>query len=232
LGYLLLTVVVMKGVVTYLMLKIVPVFAKMFYEFELPLPRPTVTLIDYSYEMVQRGWLITPLLMFTTLLLLVTFHTGAFRVAAFFLPRLEWFRRRQHGAWLLTALAAMVRQQRPLPESLAFLADRYPTPFIARRLRRAVVNMEGGTSWIEALQRRGFIASYDAALIAASERNGHLAWGMETVAASLERRRMARLRYWSSAIFPPAIVGLGMLIGYVVVSLMLPLIALIAGLAR
>ena len=49
-------------ILTFIMLKIVPVFDKMFQEFELPLPAMTVILINISRWVVTAGWYSIPLI--------------------------------------------------------------------------------------------------------------------------------------------------------------------------
>jgi type IV pilus assembly protein PilC len=50
------------GILTFIMLKIVPVFEKMFEEFELKLPAMTVLLINISNWVVKHGWYMMPLI--------------------------------------------------------------------------------------------------------------------------------------------------------------------------
>lgn len=49
-------VLVAVGILTFIMLKIVPTFTKMFEEFELKLPPPTVFLVETSKKMVKFWW--------------------------------------------------------------------------------------------------------------------------------------------------------------------------------
>src|SRR5437764_969310 len=54
-------VLVAVGILTFIMWKIVPVFDKMFQEFGLTLPAPTVLLINMSRWVLQHGWWMMPL---------------------------------------------------------------------------------------------------------------------------------------------------------------------------
>src|SRR5688572_12122723 len=60
--YPIVVVLVAVGILTFIMLNIVPVFDKMFQEFELPLPVPTVILITISRWVVDYGWFTIPLI--------------------------------------------------------------------------------------------------------------------------------------------------------------------------
>ncbi len=55
-------VLVAVGILIFIMLKIVPVFQKMFEEFGLKLPPPTVLLINISNWVVSAGWYMIPLI--------------------------------------------------------------------------------------------------------------------------------------------------------------------------
>ncbi|MDX1946995.1 MAG: type II secretion system F family protein [Pirellulaceae bacterium] len=59
--YPIVVVLVAVGILTFIMLKIVPVFKKMFDEFGLKLPAPTEILINISNWVVSHGWYMIPL---------------------------------------------------------------------------------------------------------------------------------------------------------------------------
>jgi type IV pilus assembly protein PilC len=60
--YPIVVILVAVGILTFIMLKIVPVFQKMFEEFGLKLPAPTVLLINISNWVVAHGWYTIPLI--------------------------------------------------------------------------------------------------------------------------------------------------------------------------
>jgi type IV pilus assembly protein PilC len=59
--YPIVVIMVAVGILTFIMLKIVPVFAKMFEEFDLTLPAPTLLLINISNFLVAK-WFLIPLI--------------------------------------------------------------------------------------------------------------------------------------------------------------------------
>src|SRR5438874_7873200 len=59
--YPIVVILVAVGILTFIMLKIVPVFQKMFQEFNLKLPAPTILLINMSRWVLQHGWWMIPL---------------------------------------------------------------------------------------------------------------------------------------------------------------------------
>src|SRR6266436_3343443 len=60
--YPIVVVTVAVGILTFIMLRIVPVFQKMFEEFGLKLPAPTLLLINISNWVVKHGWWMMPLI--------------------------------------------------------------------------------------------------------------------------------------------------------------------------
>jgi type IV pilus assembly protein PilC len=59
--YPIVVIMVAVGILTFIMWKIVPVFDKMFQEFGLKLPAPTVLLINMSRWVLEHGWWMIPL---------------------------------------------------------------------------------------------------------------------------------------------------------------------------
>jgi type II secretory pathway component PulF len=111
------------------------------------------------------------------------------------------------------------------------LSDRHPLRLVRSRLEGVQKAIAGGQNAYDALRRAGFVARYDAAVLEAAERNVHLAWGLEAVAASIERRRRTRLHYWAGMLFPSLLLLLGAVAGFIIVAMMLPLFEIIKGLA-
>jgi type IV pilus assembly protein PilC len=226
------TVLVMLGVLSFVMLNIVPVFAKMFYEFNLDLPKSTILLVNISRFIYAKFPLIALALMFVVGGFAVSVNDLAFRVAAVPLPFLHRFRRRQYGAWLLHALATLVRGKRPLPQAVFLMAERFPIAAVRRRLLVVARQIEGGQEWTETLRQAGYISRYDAAFLLAAQRNGHLAWALDEAATNSERRRLLRARWWANLVFPLAIVILGGVTAFVFIALFEPLIEMITRLSE
>lgn len=221
---------VMLGIVTFVMLNIVPVFAKMFEEFDLRLPAPTVLLVNVAIFLVQK-WPLVLLALFPAIVGVLLLDTYFFSAAAFLLPPLEFLRLRRHGTIVLRGMAAMVRQRRPLGEALRLAALNYPVWIIAWHLERVYNEFHLGLPWQESLRRFGFVSKYDAAVLHAAERAGNLDWALSDVADSMERRLTMRARLLVNVLFPLLILLLGGMVFFIVVGLFLPLIALIQGLA-
>jgi len=150
------------------MLKIVPVFQRMFEEFGLKLPALTRLVIEVSNWYVQRGWYLTaPLTLLAPWMFLIGFlyYVG-------WMPRdvpFVWrFFRRYDSALMLRGLALAVRRGKPLPEAMRIIGEVYPIRNIGMRLQLAASQVAAGVDWLASLERVNLISRTDAALLAAA----------------------------------------------------------------
>lgn len=227
--YLVVLTNVLIGILTFIMLKIVPVFAKMFDEFGIDLPGPTQALINISNWIANYWFLVAPLILPLNAILVVG---GLYYV--YLLPRdiplLNRVSLRWDSALIMRSLGLAVRQQRPFLNMIRILSERYPRGSVRKRLRQALVHLNNGEPWTEALYRTGLLRWVDAAVLSAAQRSGNLEWALEEMAESGARRITYRLRVLLNLAYPTVSFTYGLVIAFVVVSLFIPLVALIQGL--
>jgi type II secretory pathway component PulF len=228
LGNVLLVLYTVNG---FVMLKIVPVFQKMFEEFGLKLPAMTMLVIEVSRWYVQRGWYLTaPITFMLPWMFLVGFlyYIGWFPRDLPFVWRLF---RRYDGALIMRGLALAVRRGVPLPEAMRMIGQEYPIRIVGRQLLLAADNTAAGMDWLAALRETKLISRTDSALLAAAARVGNLDWALEEIAESAMRRQVYWLQSILSVLFPLTLIALGSVVCFFVVGLFLPLISLIQGLS-
>jgi type IV pilus assembly protein PilC len=221
---------VLIGILTFIMLKIVPVYAKMFQEFELELPAMTQLLVAIAEFFFDYWFLLFPFLVWLPLFL----FGGLLHYIGWLprnLPLVNWFTLRLDGSIVMRCLALSVKQQRPLPEMIWLLAKLYPKSSVRARLTRVGNAINNGEHWCLALRRAKLLRPSDVAVLTAAERSGNLEWALDEMADSSIRRLAYRLRLGVNVLFPAVLFVFGLFIGFVVVSLFLPLISLITGLA-
>ncbi|MBC8353046.1 MAG: type II secretion system F family protein [Planctomycetes bacterium] len=221
---------VLVGMLTFIMLKIVPVFAQMFEEFGLELPVATQLLVAISEYTLNYWFIAMPVLIWLPAFLGV----GLLHYIGWLprnLPLINWFVLRLDGGIVMRCLALSVSQQRPLPEMIWLLAKLYPKSSVRMRLTRAGNALNNGEHWCEALRKARLIRSSDAAVLTAAERAGNVEWALEEMADSSIRRLAYRLRVALNVLFPAVLFVFGMIIAFVVVSLFMPLVSLIQGLS-
>ena len=227
--YLLVLVNVAAGILTFVMLKIIPVYKKMFLEFDLELPGATVVLVNFS-DVVVNNWIwLQPILLPIQLLLVVglLYYIGL-------LPRdfplLGLLTRRYDGAMVMRSLAVAVDQKRPLGDMIRLLAKWYPRASVRGLLTTALRRMEQGADWREALRSVGLIRRADAAVLGAAQRAGNLRWALVEMSDSAQRRAAFHIQCWFNFLYPLAIGAAGICVGVFAIGLFMPIIALIQGL--
>ena len=224
-------IIVMNGVCTFVMLKIVPVFQRMFEEFGLKLPAMTQLVINASNWFVNFGWL--PVLPLLTLLLPTFFLAALLYYAGWFprnLPVIWRLFKRYDGALVMRGLALAIRRGMPMPQALHLVAESYPLSIIRWRLRSAAERVEAGMDWCQSLRQTGLIAQADAAVLRAAQRAGNLPWALEEMADSAMRRQVMHIMAWLQILFPIALIAVGIFVFVFVCGLFMPLISFIQGL--
>jgi len=233
--YLYAVVLILSGVIMFVMLRIVPVFQKMFEEFDLELPVMTKLVINVSNLVVHHGlWLAAPLALVLTALALAAFVWGGLFFIGWFprdLPLVWRVFKRYDGALVMRGLALAVRRNLPIAQALHLLSDTYPIRRVGRLLGAVTAKAYQGVGWQNALAMTGLISSADAAVLLAAERADNLSWALEEMADSAIRRQTYRLQLALHCLYPVAVLLLGALVAFFVVGLFLPLISLIQGLS-
>ena len=132
-GYVCLLPSLAIGVITFIMLKIVPIYEKIFKDFGMKLPETTQGLIT-ACEYAENWWFLAApfwLLAIAMLFFCMLRYAGWIRSD---LPGFAWLTRRRHAATLLDGISLAARQQKPLANAVMQLAAAYPQPEFARQL--------------------------------------------------------------------------------------------------
>jgi protein transport protein HofC len=228
--YLVAVVFFTVSVVTFLMIKIVPVFSKMLDEFAIETPALTDLLIQVA-EFVATFWpLVAPLLA----AMMVVLAVGLLYYAGFSLRSVPLFNRlwrRADSALIMRCLAAAIRDKRPVSESIRMLAGYFPLSRGRRKLERAARHIDSGGPWFDVLRDVGLITRAESVLFQSAERVGNLPWALEEMADGCGRRSAYRLRAAVSVVFPVMLVVLGSGVFLIAIGLLMPLFSMIQVLA-
>jgi MSHA biogenesis protein MshG len=228
--YLAIVANIIVGILTFIMWKIVPVFAQMFEEFELELPPMTLLGVFVSEFFLNYWFLFFPLFGWVPFFLVFgLLHYVGWLPRS--IPLVNRCALRLDAGLVMRSLAFAVRQQRPLPEMIWLLARLYPRWSIRSRLTKAGTAINNGEHWCPAMRRAGLLRSSDAAVLEAAERSGNLEWALEEMADSSIRALAYRLRLALNVVFPFVVFSFGLIIAFFVIGLFMPLVDLIQGLA-
>jgi protein transport protein HofC len=224
-------VLFMACLLTFIMIKIVPEFEKIFSEFDLELPSFTLLLVSFSQFMVNVMAL--PVAVAFVALLLAAVVIGICYLCdepplKFISDRL--FRGR-HVAHILRIIALAAEHREPLADVLNRLAKVYPSGVLRRQLSRAAVHVAGGADWRDALRNTRLISDAEQGLLDTAERVGNLPWALREIATRREKLVVYRFANRLQIIYPLIILLLGLFVGFYAISLFIPLVKLIAGLS-
>jgi type II secretory pathway component PulF len=224
-AYLCFLVLFATAIITFIMLKIVPAFQKIFMDFGADLPAMT----RFTIYMAQTAFA-SPIPLLCVVFLIWLFIYAILRyigAISWDLPLVGRLVRRLHAARVLDSLAMAVERNQPLFKTVATLARCYPKPSIRRRLQVVLVDVTAGVDVAESLRSRGLISRADMAVLHAAQRVGNLAWAMREIADSNRRRLAYRAQAWIQILFPAAILTFGLMVLLLVAGCFMPLVALI-----
>jgi type II secretory pathway component PulF len=230
-SYLLAVVMFMGALLTFIMIKIVPEFRKIFEEFDLDLPMFTQLLVNFSEFVVSV--LALPLaisfvvLMFAAIIVGICFLCDE--------PPLKWvtdrlFRGRRIADVLrIVALATEYRE--PLAGVLNRVAMVYPSTLIRRQVHQAASEVAEGIEWPVALRNAKLINEAELGLVNTAEKVGNLPWALREIATRREKQLVYRFANRLQVLYPLIILLLGLFVGFYAISLFVPLVKLIGGLS-
>jgi general secretion pathway protein F len=214
------------GVLTFVMIKIVPAYEKIFKDFGTRLPPVTIHLLGASRWFVNYWYLAFPLYVFFIILFGYSLMKY-FGLSLFELPGVGRFLRRKHAAAIMDNLAMTVENHRTIDAGIRTLTQTYPASVVRGKLSLVLAEVLSGAPWGESLCRRDLIRQSDCAVLQAAERAGNLPWALRELADSNRRRLTNRLSVLVQTMFPPVVLCFGAMVMFIVVALFMPLITLI-----
>ena len=222
----------MAVVLTFVMIRIVPEYAKIFDEFELDLPAMTYLLVSLSDFVVN--YLAAPLI-----LVVLATACAATVISICYLcdvPILTSFSDRlfrgRRTADVLRIVALATEHHEPLDGVLNRLALVFPSPLIRRWLLHAAAAVEAGADWRDALLDAGIISRVEQSLLKTAEQVGNLPWALREIANRREKRAAYRIMAALQIVYPIAILVIGAFVAFYAVSLLIPIVRLIQGLSN
>ncbi len=246
---------VLLFVVVFLQIKIAPSMAKIFADFDLPLPpisqlvmSNTQFVVSSTYHPHYTGWNVTPLhwvaeaamvlgQWLAPLVILVGLPLSVFVWLQWWgtlQPRLPWLGpiiRWLDMAPVLRLLAFEADQGRQVG-TLGNIARLHPKPAVRARLLAVERDINDGVPWTDSLRRRRVVGSADLAVLAAALRAGNLPWALRETADSMERRATYRLRAASELLTPLLMLPVALVAAVFIIGYLAPLPNLIWSLSQ
>lgn len=221
------TAIISIGVLSFLMVYLVPTVSKIFADVQGQLPIITRLLIAIS-NIFRTYWLWGLAL---AVLLLIVFR-GAIKVRSFkkkwesFLLKIPIFGRFTKGmqmeSWVRNS-GMMVRCGVTLLDAVRVMKENTSSVLHSDALREVENLIEHGSNFSDALKKTGYFPLFLIQMIEAGEISGELAPMMETSASELEAENKVTTELFLNTLEPLLIVIMGTIVGAIMVGILLPI---------
>ncbi len=228
--YPLLLFLFLSSILGFWMTFLLPKMERIFADFDQNLPEATQQLMDFG-DLLSDAMTLVPLVLLSIATLAAALFASS--TLRWYLPGIARFYRRHVQSHLLRMLAVLLEGGKPVPEALAVLADSEGfAPVVQRRLHAVRRRIEQGEPLAESLRRGGLLPASMVPLVQAAECVQNLPWALAELGETLADRTVRALRRFSQFIFPVVVVALGVLVGFVVLGMFMPLIDLLTRLGE
>ncbi|WP_419176040.1 type II secretion system inner membrane protein GspF [Desulfosediminicola sp.] len=219
--------VIGAGILFILVTYVVPNVTQVFSEMGKVLPWPTRFLIDLSGFLKLYWWLVLgglALLIYGfRYLISLPFGRSAWDLFKLKFPVIGTVVRKVLLARFASTLGSLLNSSVELMASMNIVKTLIDNVHVAAVIEEAMDNVEKGNSMTVALSQSQWFPPMYVQMIAVGEQSGNLEGMLEKVAASYEREVETAILGMTSLIEPIMIVGMGVAVGFVVLSILLPI---------
>lgn len=220
--------VVGAGVLFALITFIVPSITKVFADRKQALPLPTTILMQLSGFLQNYWWMALPLLIafFVGLRLFFLHNPQGKRILdrlKLTLPVISDLNIKIAAASLGRTMASLLQAGVPLVTSLQIVKNILNNVLLAEVLDQAGEELEKGKSLSGFLRGNKYFTPMLVQMIAVGEQSGSLDKMLEKAADSYEKEVEAKVMAMTSMIEPIMILAMGMAVGFIVMSILLPI---------
>ena len=216
-----------------IMLFVVPAFEKMFADIGQALPAPTQLLLNTS-QAIQTYWYLIPLipvfLMFIMKMIART-EAGERWIDAFKLrmPVFGNIIKKSSVARFCRTLGTLIASGVPILEALRIVKDAVGNVIISNAIEDVHGSIREGDTIADPLRASGIFDELLVNMIDVGEETGELDKMLMKIADNYEADVDVAVEGMSSLLEPLLIVGMGLVVGFIVISLFLPLVSIIKG---
>ncbi len=229
-------IMVAVGILTFIMVSIIPKFKKIFEEFGLSLPQATKILIDVS-DWVANYWYVIPLFPLGVYLLIKLIRlTRAGNYAldrmVLWIPVVGSLVEKTIVARTMRTLGTLISSGVPILEALSIVKDTANNVVFERMFQRVLESIREGDTIADPLREARLVDDMVVNMVEVGEETGDLDTMLYKVADFYDEEVDTLVKSLISLLEPIMIVFLGGVIGAIVISLFLPLIKLLEGLSK
>jgi len=224
------------GVLTVIMVKVVPKFKKIFEDFGLKLPAPTQMLIETSMWFADYWWCLPlfPMGVYLLIKLIRLNRSGNYALdrAHLWIPIVGNLTKKTIVARTMRTLGTLVASGVPILEALAIVRETSNNVVFERMFQRVYESIREGDTINEPLRESQLVDDMVVNMIEVGEETGDLDTMLYKVADFYDEEVDTAIKSLLSVIEPMMIVVLGLVIGGIVISLFLPMISLMESLSK
>ena len=214
-----------------IMLFVVPAFEKMFADIGQALPAPTQLLLNTS-QAIQTYWYLIPLIpIFLMFIMKMIARTAAGeRWIDMFKLRMPVFGniiKKSSVARFCRTLGTLIASGVPILEALRIVKDAVGNVIISNAIEDVHGSIREGDTIADPLRASGIFDELLVNMIDVGEETGELDKMLMKIADNYEADVDVAVEGMSSLLEPLLIVGMGLVVGFIVISLFLPLVSII-----
>lgn len=226
------TLVLAVGAVTVFVLLsfVIPKLTVIFDEFGQALPLPTRILVDVSNFFAQFWWLIllSAAILFFLILRISSTRQGKAQLDRFLLgiPLLGEFLKKVEVGRLAKSLATLLDNGVPILHSIEVISATATNEVLRQEFERIGRAIKDGLSFSQALKDSPHFPVFVKNMISVGEEGGSLEVSLNRIADSYEHYADRLVKIMTSLIEPLMILGMGAVVAFIVVAMLLPIFQL------
>lgn len=233
--YPIVVITVAVGIVGFILYWIVPKFKDIFDDFQLDLPDMTKFLISSSDFVIKKWWVffVTPIILMIIIKLLYKTRIGAYVLDRILLtiPIMGQIANKSTVARTCRTLGTLVQSGVPILESLNIVRDTAGNEVFVRAYTRVYESIREGESIAQPLKEARIVDDIVVNMIDVGEETGELDTMLNKISDNYDEEVDTLVKGLMNLMEPMMIVVLGSIIGFIVISLFLPLVKLISNLS-
>jgi len=215
-------------VLAFLLTYVVPIVTRLFAEAKQRLPRPTVILIGTSDFLIHWCWALLLAALMATLLVHRILVTPGGKLwwdkLKLRLPMAGSLYRRLVIARFSRTLGVLLQGGLPLTSSLAIVQHVIDNSYMAQHVEKAIQDVNEGEDLTVSLERSKSFPPMVIQMISAGERSGTMEEMLLRIAEAYEDEVETRIAALTSLLEPFLILVMGLMVGFIVLAILLPIL--------
>ncbi len=229
-------ILVAVGILTFIMVSIIPKFKKIFDDFGMKLPQATQILVDTSTWFAEYWWCLPlfPMTVYFMIKLIRLNKAGNYALdrATLWIPVVGQLAKKAIVARTMRTLGTLVASGVPILEALNIVKETANNAVFDRMFQRIYESIREGDTINEPLRDSQLVDDMVVNMVEVGEETGDLDTMLYKIADFYDEEVDTLVKSLISLLEPIMIVVLGFVIGAIVISLFLPLIKLLEGLSK